>query len=215
MASAAPRRSTSPPSSARWWGHARAPSPTRDLEIGQALAPATIAGDARLVERLVSNLVDNAIRHNVPGGRVDVAVRSGGRATLTVANTGPVVPPEEVERLLQPFQRLSADRTSHRDGLGLGLSIVTAIAGAHDAVLAVRARPDGGLEIDVHFPARSTPRPAEPAPCATPCEGWDHDRHRLNARSRPHEAARLAAPGRAGIKTLRGRPNEREAHTMM
>jgi signal transduction histidine kinase len=138
----------------------------RHLEIGQALTPATISGDARLIERLVSNLVDNAIRHNVPGGRVDVAVQSGARATLTITNTGPVVPPEEVDRLLQPFQRLSADRTSHRDGLGLGLSIVTAIASAHDAVLAVRARPDGGLEIDVHFTARATPPPAEPAPVA-------------------------------------------------
>jgi signal transduction histidine kinase len=135
----------------------------RHVEIGRALTPATISGDARLVERLVSNLVDNAIRHNVPGGRVDVAVQFTGRAALTVTNTGPVVPPEEVDRLLQPFQRLSADRTSHRDGLGLGLSIVTAIASAHDAVLAVRARPDGGLEIDVHFPAGATPPPAEPA----------------------------------------------------
>jgi signal transduction histidine kinase len=134
------------------------------VEMDQALTPATISGDARLIERLVSNLVDNAIRHNVPGGRVDVAVQSGPRATLTVTNTGPVVPPEEVDRLLQPFQRLCADRTSARDGLGLGLSIVTAIARAHDAVLAVRARPGGGLEIDVHFPARAT----SPAPESTP-----------------------------------------------
>ena len=129
----------------------------RHLAVGQALTPAAISGDARLIERLVSNLVDNAIRHNVPGGRVDVAVQSGASAMLTITNTGPVVPPDDVDRLLQPFQRLSADRTSHRDGLGLGLSIVTAIASAHDAVLAVRARPDGGLEIDLHFPARATP----------------------------------------------------------
>ncbi|MGH2893526.1 MAG: sensor histidine kinase [Solirubrobacteraceae bacterium] len=134
------------------------------LEIGQALTPATISGDARLIERLVSNLVDNAIRHNTRGGRVDVSVWSSGRATLTVSNTGPVVPPEQVERLLQPFQRLSADRTSQRDGLGLGLSIVAAIAHAHDAVLAVRPRPDGGLEIDVHFPDRPAPAPVESAP---------------------------------------------------
>jgi signal transduction histidine kinase len=125
---------------------------TRNIEIGQALAPATISGDARLVQRLISNLVDNAIRHNDPGGRVDVSLRSHGRATLSVINTGPVVPPEEIERLLAPFQRLAADRTSQRDGVGLGLSIVAAIAGAHDAVLAVQARPEGGLEIEVRFP---------------------------------------------------------------
>ena len=92
-------------------------------------------------------------------------------ATLTVANTGPVVPPEELDRLLQPFQRLSADRTSHRDGLGLGLSIVAAIARAHDAALAVRARPEGGLEIDVQFPARGAPAPVESEPVPLSMQG--------------------------------------------
>ncbi len=143
----------------------------RDVTIGQALAPATISGDGRLIERLVSNLVDNAIRHNVPGGRVDVSLRSGDGASLIVTNTGPVVPEEEVERLLQPFQRLSADRTSYRDGLGLGLSIVAAIARAHDAVLAVRARPDGGLEIDLHFQAGAAPAPVESEPVPLPVQG--------------------------------------------
>jgi signal transduction histidine kinase len=141
------------------------------LDLRTSLAPAMISGDTRLVARLVANLVDNAIRHNVAGGRVDVSVQSGGRATLTVANTGPVVPEAEVARLLQPFQRLSPDRTSHRDGLGMGLSIVAAIAGAHGAVLAVRARPEGGLEIDVDFPARVTPSPAEPEPLPLSVEG--------------------------------------------
>jgi signal transduction histidine kinase len=143
----------------------------RDVKIGRALAGATISGDGRLIERLVSNLVDNAIRHNAPGGRVDVSLRSGGRVTLTVTNTGPVVPPEEVERLLQPFQRLAADRTSYRDGLGLGLSIVAAIARSHDAMLAVRARPDGGLEIDLHFPARAAPAPVESEPAPLSVQG--------------------------------------------
>jgi signal transduction histidine kinase len=151
------------------------------VQVTHALAPATISGDARLVERLASNLIDNAIRHNAPGGSVNVSVwsdraletsgRDGDRATLTVTNSGPVVPPEEVERLLQPFQRLSADRTSHRDGLGLGLSIVAAIASAHDATLAVRARPDGGLEIEVHFPARPATAPVRAAPVPLSVQG--------------------------------------------
>jgi signal transduction histidine kinase len=141
------------------------------LEMRSSLAPATISGDARLVARLVSNLVDNAIRHNVAAGRLDVTVRSGGRATLTVANTGPVVPDEEIERLVQPFQRLSPDRTTHRDGLGLGLSIVAAIADAHDAQLALRARPGGGLEIEVDFPAWATPSPMGAAPVPLSVEG--------------------------------------------
>ncbi|MFZ1997701.1 MAG: HAMP domain-containing sensor histidine kinase [Solirubrobacteraceae bacterium] len=144
---------------------------THHVELDHALKPATISGDARLIERLVCNLIDNAIRHNALGGRVHAAVQSGARATLTVINTGPVVPPAEVERLLQPFQRLSAERTSHRDGLGLGLSIVTAIATAHDAVLAVRARPDGGLEVDVHFPARATSPPVQSAPAPPSVRG--------------------------------------------
>jgi signal transduction histidine kinase len=141
------------------------------LEMRSSPGPATISGDARLVARLVSNLVDNAIRHNVAAGRLDVTVRSGGRATLTVANTGPVVPEEEVERLVQPFQRLSPDRTTHRDGLGLGLSIVSAIADAHDAQLAVRARPGGGLVVEVDFPARATPSPMGAAPVPLSVEG--------------------------------------------
>ena len=132
---------------------------------------ATISGDARLIARLVSNLVDNAIRHNVAGGRVDVSVTSNGRASLTVSNTGPVVPRDEVDRLLQPFQRLLPERTSHGDGLGLGLSIVAAIAGAHDAALDVRAQPDGGLEVSVRFPTRAAPSPVDMAPVPLSVEG--------------------------------------------
>ena len=136
------------------------------LTVSHSLEPATISGDARLVARLASNLVDNAIGHNVPGGRLSVTVRATDTATLTVTNTGPVVPPEAVERLLQPFQRMAGDRIAHRDGLGLGLSIVAAIAGAHDADLAVRARSEGGLDVEVGFPLRAVPsrRPRSPTP---------------------------------------------------
>jgi signal transduction histidine kinase len=137
---------------------------TRGVTIGHALAPATVSGDPRLIERLISNLVDNAIRHNRPGGRVEVTLSSNERPTLTVTNTGPVVPTEEVDRLLQPFQRLSPDRTGHREGLGLGLSIVAAIAHAHDAVLVVRAPAAGGLQVGVHFRAQPAPTRVEDAP---------------------------------------------------
>ncbi len=81
-----------------------------------------------------------------------MAVRDlAGEVELEVANTGPVVPAEEVERLLQPFHRLAGDRVGHGDGLGLGLSIVAAIANAHQAALDVRAGAHGGLEVDVRF----------------------------------------------------------------
>jgi signal transduction histidine kinase len=130
----------------------------RGLRLERSLDPAPLAGDRRLLERLVSNLVENALRHNVAQGRVRVAVgRDDGHATLVVTNTGPRVPPEDVERLLQPFQRMRQERTGEHDGLGLGLSIVQAIARAHDATLAVRAPVGGGLEVEVSFPTPLDP----------------------------------------------------------
>jgi len=126
---------------------------TRGLKMSFTPRLATILGDQRLAERLVANLVSNAVGHNVPGGWVEVVtgLRSG-RAVLSVANSGPVIAPEQVELLFQPFGRLETARLS-RDGIGLGLSIVTAIAQAHDADLRARPLPGGGLEVEVHFPA--------------------------------------------------------------
>ena len=146
----------------------------RQLAIHSALAPARTTGDPRLAERLIANLADNALRHNVPGGYIEIVTGTkNSRAVLSVINTGPVVPAEAVDRLLQPFQRLAADRTSHGDGLGLGLSIVQAITQAHGAALTIRPRPSGGLRAEVSFPEPSTgsgthagpdhSRPAEPA----------------------------------------------------
>jgi signal transduction histidine kinase len=126
---------------------------TRGAQLDVSLSPALLSGDRRLIERLVSNLLENALRHNVPGGRVQIRViPHGERATLTITNTGPVVPADQVQRLLAPFQRLVPDRVSDRDGLGLGLSIVSAIANAHDATLSVEPRDGGGLQIAVRFP---------------------------------------------------------------
>jgi signal transduction histidine kinase len=78
-----------------------------------------------------------------------------------VTNSGPAVPPAELERLLRPFQRLGPDRTSHRQGHGLGLSIVAAVAAAHQADLRVGARPDGGLQVVVRFPTPDGTPPAD------------------------------------------------------
>jgi signal transduction histidine kinase len=113
-----------------------------------------VSGDRRLIQRLISNLVENALRHNRPGGGVGIQVRGGGAAAvLSIANTGPVVPTEEVQRLLQPFQRMAPDRIGHGEGVGLGLSIVAAIADAHEATLTVTPGETGGLEVEVRFPA--------------------------------------------------------------
>ncbi len=119
-----------------------------------ALQPARTTGDPRLVERLVANLVSNAIRHNIAGGRVELATESrDGRAVLTVANTGPRIPEGDVEVLFQPFRRLDAARTADANGLGLGLSIVKAVADAHGATVTAAPLADGGLLVVADFPA--------------------------------------------------------------
>lgn len=131
----------------------RAEATAREVRVGADLGPASAFGDARLAERLVANLVDNAIRHNNTGGTVEVMTNSrAGVATLTVTNTGPVIPPGQVDRLFQPFDQLVPDRTATRDGLGLGLPIVAAIAAAHDARLDVHPLPTGGLTVTVRLP---------------------------------------------------------------
>ena len=132
---------------------------TADVRIDARLDAAPAEGDPRLAESLVANLVGNALRHNVPGGWASIETTTvGGRAVLRVSNSGPVIPPAEVDRLFQPFQRLGDERVRRHDadgGHGLGLAIVRAIAVAHDAELTAHARPDGGLDITVSFPPRS------------------------------------------------------------
>jgi signal transduction histidine kinase len=133
------------------------------LHVQARLAPAPTSGDPALVERLVGNLIDNAVRYNVGGGRLEVATAADvERALLSIANTGPVIPPAQADRLLEPFQRLG-DRTAHDDGHhGLGLSIVRAIAAAHDATLTARPRPEGGLAVEVGFPLAHNDRRLPP-----------------------------------------------------
>ncbi|HEY5318628.1 MAG TPA: HAMP domain-containing sensor histidine kinase [Solirubrobacteraceae bacterium] len=123
------------------------------LEVEPKLGPAPISGDRALIERLVANLTDNAERYNHPGGRLQISTATeAGRSLLTVTNTGPVVPPDQVDRLFEPFQRLDAGRTAPQSsGHGLGLSIARAIANAHDAVITAEPQPEGGLVVSVSF----------------------------------------------------------------
>ena len=127
----------------------------RSIRIDAALSAAPATGDPSLADSLLANLVDNAIRHNLDGGRVEISTATaGGLSTISVSNTGAVIPPAEVDRLFQPFQRLGAERIRHAGGHGLGLAIVRAIAGAHGAALAAHARPEGGLNVEVSFPRK-------------------------------------------------------------
>lgn len=124
------------------------------LNVHAYIQPAVTDGDPLLVQQLVTNLIDNAVRHNISGGDLRVATRTDGdRAVLSVTNTGPIIPAAEVDRLFQPFQRLGP-RPARRDGgHGLGLSIVRAIATAHAATVTVTAQPvpAGGLAVEVTF----------------------------------------------------------------
>ena len=126
----------------------------RELTRTTALEPARTTGDPLLLERLVANLMENAVRHNVPEGRLDVATYTvAGHAIFTIANTGPVIPTGELLGLFQPFQRRNSHEGSAADGVGLGLAIVQAIAHAHDATVNAEARTGGGLRIAIGFPA--------------------------------------------------------------
>ncbi|MER5645909.1 HAMP domain-containing sensor histidine kinase [Streptosporangium sp. NPDC002524] len=137
------------------------------MECSPQTAPTT--GDSVLLERLVQNLVENAIRHNHAGGRLWVTTQShAGRVRLVVANTGPVVPAYEIGNLFEPFRRLHADRLRSGHGNGLGLSIVRAITEAHGGVVTARPRDDGGLTVTVELPAEllsdPTGRREDPGP---------------------------------------------------
>jgi signal transduction histidine kinase len=142
------------------------PDMQRDgLELATTLEPARVAGDAALIERLMANLVDNAVRYNRPGGRVEVRTAAvNGHALVAVSNTGPVIRLDETDRMFEPFQRLGGGRAAGADGHhGLGLSIVRAIAVAHDASIDALPDPAGGLAITVRF-ARLGGAPADHSP---------------------------------------------------
>ena len=119
----------------------------RGVDVSLDLQPARLEADPPLVERLVGNLVENGIRHNEPGGRVQVTTRPG---LVRVENTGRAIAPDDVRRLAEPFERLGRD--SDGPGAGLGLSIVRAVADAHGANLRLEPRAGGGLEATVTFP---------------------------------------------------------------
>jgi signal transduction histidine kinase len=128
------------------------------IHIDTTLTEAAATGDASLLDSLITNLVDNALRHNHPNGRVEIATTTrDGHAILSVSNTGPTIPPDEVARMFQPFQRLGKERIGSNDGHGLGLAIVGAIAAAHAARLSARPRSEGGLNIEISFPTSHNP----------------------------------------------------------
>jgi signal transduction histidine kinase len=129
-----------------------------DRQVHATLEPAFITGDLVLVERLVANLIDNAIRYNLASGDIWISTRAEvGSSQLIVANTGPVVSPADVDHIFQPFQRLTG-RTS-QDGFGLGLAIVASIAAIHGGTVTAYPREEGGLSVMVKIPSAGEPVP--------------------------------------------------------
>jgi signal transduction histidine kinase len=123
------------------------------LRAETELGPAETLGDAVLLERMVANLVDNAVRHNRPDGWLRISTsRDGHTVRLNVINTGPLIPADQVPFLFQPFWRME-ERTSNLEGVGLGMAIVKSIAAAHGGTVDACSRPEGGLEITVWMPA--------------------------------------------------------------
>jgi signal transduction histidine kinase len=122
------------------------------LSVDAKLDPAETTGDPQMLERMISNLVGNAVRHNEPGGWIRLRTGSRDAAVyLEIANSGPFVPDDAVPSLFEPFRRMQA-RTGVPDGVGLGLSIARSVLTAHGATVTARSQPAGGLDISVVIP---------------------------------------------------------------
>ena len=136
------------------------------LRLELDLSPALVSGDRSLLERLVGNLVENAIRHNLPGGWFSVrTLTAQGGAVLEIANSGPLISPEETERLFDRFYRPDRSRSRKTGGFGLGLSIVKSVATAHKGTVQLIPLAEGGLRVLVRLPVAPT-RPGSSAASA-------------------------------------------------
>ncbi len=137
------------------------------VAVRKQAGEAPACGNALLLERLVHNLVENGIRHNIEDGgwvRVTSRTRDDGRVEVEVSNTGPVVPPYEIPALFEPFRRLGTERLATAKGIGLGLSIVRSVARAHSGEVTARTRDGGGMTVTVALPTcprkEAAPEPA-------------------------------------------------------
>lgn len=133
------------------------------LTVATHLAAVETTGSPTLLRRMIENVIENAVRHNQPGGSIELtlALLDGQRAHVIIDSSGSMLDQRAVTQLAQPFKRLSEDRTGSQDGHGLGLSIVAAIVAAHDGRLDLRARVEGGLRVQITLPATTVPQLAK------------------------------------------------------
>ena len=133
------------------------------LTVATHLAAVETTGSPTLLERMIENVIENAVRHNQPGGSIELTLAplDGQQAQVIIDSSGPMLDQHAVAQLAQPFKRLVQDRTGSQNGHGLGLSIVAAIVAAHDGRLDLRARAEGGLRVQITLPATTVPQLAE------------------------------------------------------
>ena len=132
----------------------------KHLELRTSLTSVRVTGSETLLARMVDNVIENAVRHNQPHGSITVALEPRGEhARLIVESGGPVLDQATVARLAEPFKRLGAERTGSENGHGLGLSIVAAVAAAHDGTLELNPRPQGGLRVQITLPTANAAQP--------------------------------------------------------
>ncbi len=138
----------------------------KQLTVETQLDPVEVAGSATLLGRMIENVIENAVRHNQPGGSIELTLTPMGeqRARVMIDSSGPMLDQDAVAQLAQPFKRLSQDRTGSQNGHGLGLSIVAAVAAAHEGSLDLHARAEGGLRVQITLPAAAIRQLAVVAP---------------------------------------------------
>ena len=135
----------------------------KQLTVETHLAAVEVTGSATLLARMIDNVIENAVRHNQPGGAVELTLApvDGQLVQVIVDSSGPMLDQDAVAQLAQPFKRLSQDRTGSQNGHGLGLSIVAAIAAAHDGNLELHPRAEGGLRVQITLPGAAVPKLAQ------------------------------------------------------
>ena len=127
----------------------------RQLTVETHLEAVEVRGSATLLRRMIDNVIENSVRHNQPGGSIELTLTpvDGGHAELVIDSSGPLLDQTAVAQLARPFKRLGLDRTGSQHGHGLGLSIVAAVAAAHDGSLDLHTRQEGGLRVQITLPA--------------------------------------------------------------
>ncbi len=118
--------------------------------------PVEAIGNALLLEECVSNLVENAIRHTLPGGRVAVEARPGPPPSIGVADTGEGIPPEHLPHIFERFYRADSARSRRHGGAGLGLAIAREIARLHGGEIRVESQPGRGSRFELRLPPRAS-----------------------------------------------------------